>query len=169
MSRISVKMPNTYRYFLFTVFAISWVTGIAFFIFSNWITVEGDFGPEKHPLQYPILQLHGASAFFMMMLFGALLAAHMPVSWRLNRMRNIGLTLVTLVSVQVITAYFLYYLSNESIREVISYIHLAAGGCLPFVLFTHIAVGIRTRRTNQSKLKPISASLKTTDKPAKAA
>lgn len=146
MATISVKLPAFYRRSLYTFFVISWITGIAFFVFNTWITVEGDFGPEKHPLQYPSLQLHGASAFFMMMSFGAMLAAHIPASWRLKRSRNTGLTMAILIGLQIITAYGLYYLSNEDIRQWVSWLHLGVGISLPVVLITHITRGIKTRR-----------------------
>jgi len=152
MATISITLPPLFRRSLYTITALSWCTGIAFFILNNWITVEGDFGPEKHPLQFPTLQLHGASAFLMMMSFGAILAAHVPASWKTQRSRNMGITLTSIVGLQVISAYGLYYLSNEDIRLWLSWFHLGLGVSLPLVLGTHVVMGLRSRRRQRSAI-----------------
>jgi len=118
----------------------------------NGVTIEGDFGPEKHPLQFPTLQLHGASAFLMMMSFGAMLAAHLPASWKTKRSRNIGITLASVVGLQMIGGYCLYYLSGEDIRQWISWFHLSLGVSLPLILSSHVVVGRRSRRARRSAI-----------------
>jgi len=152
MATISVKLPPLFRRSLYSVTALSWCSGIAFFIMLNWVTVEGDFGPEKHPLQFPLLQLHGACAFLMIMSFGAMLAAHLPASWKTKRSRNIGIALATLIGLQMIGAYGLYYLSNEDIRQWVSWFHLGLGVSLPGVLATHVVMGVRSRRLKRSAI-----------------
>jgi hypothetical protein len=149
MARITVKIPLNYKKFLFSLLTISWVSGILFFILKTWFLVEGEFGPEKHPLQQPLLMLHGASAFLLMISYGALITGHVPSAWKLNRSRYIGITLVSILSFQIISAYMLYYLANESLRDIIAYMHLFAGISIPFILTTHIIIGIK-RRTSRS-------------------
>ena len=63
MAVITSRIPVFYRWFLYTITAASWLTGLMFFVLSRWFMVEGEFGPEKHPWQFPILMAHGASAF----------------------------------------------------------------------------------------------------------
>lgn len=152
MATISVKLPPVFRRSLYTITALSWCSGLAFFIMLNWVTVEGDFGPEKHPLQFPILQLHGACAFLMIMSFGAMLAAHVPASWRTQRSRNIGIALASLIGLQMISAYGLYYLSNEDIRQWVSWFHLSLGISLPLMLGSHVVMGLRSRRARRSAI-----------------
>lgn len=145
MRKIAVKIPPLYRRGLFFVLFISWCTGIGFFILSHWITVDGPFGPEKHPWQYPALQIHGAAAFFMLMAFGSIIASHLPMSWKTRRLRVLGILMISALSLQIIGAYLLYYLSNEDIRFWVANFHAALGLTLPAILFTHITVGIKTR------------------------
>ena len=150
MATISVTMPTFFRRSLYTLLAVSWCTGLTFFVFLNWVTIEGDFGPEKHPLQFSILQLHGACAFLMMMFYGALLGAHLPASWKTKRSRNIGIGLATLIGLQIISAYGLYYLSDEEIRQWVSWFHLGLGGGLPVMLATHVVMGLRSRSARRN-------------------
>ena len=108
--------------------------------------VEGDFGPEKHPWQFPVLMLHGASAFMVMFFFGFVMASHVPVAWKLKKIRALGILLVSAVSFQIISAYLLYYLANETVRDVIANLHAAVGFSLPIILTIHIVHAIRSRQ-----------------------
>ncbi|KAF3981669.1 MAG: hypothetical protein HFP81_03440 [Methylococcales symbiont of Hymedesmia sp. n. MRB-2018] len=143
---VKTKFPAPYRSLLFCVLFLSWVTGSGFYILSNWFTVEGDFGLEKHPWQFPVLMVHGASAFLMMIVFGALLIPHFISSWKMNRMRILGSILFASISFQIFTAYLLYYLANEEWRLWVSNSHALVGFILPFQLMLHIFLGIYLRR-----------------------
>ena len=88
----------------------------------------------------------------MMISYGALLISHVPAGWRLNRLRYLGIALISLVALQIITAWLLYYLGNETVREIVVWRHLAAGFALPFVLGAHILTGIRHRARRKKAL-----------------
>jgi len=144
---IKTYLPKKFKNILFLNISLSWITGICFFILSTWFTIDGEFGPESHPMQFPTLQLHAASAFLIMMLFGALVFSHLPNAWQQKRSRITGISLAIWVGIQIITAYCLYYLSNELAREIIEYIHLITGGCLPVIIFFHVTLGKKNRIT----------------------
>lgn len=147
MAYISSRIPLNFRVVIFVILAISWCSGIVFFVLNNWVSVEGDFGPEKHPLQFPALMIHAAAAFILMLMIGGILASHVPMGWKTKRLRKIGISLTVLFCIQVITAYLLYYLANEDIRIAVSYVHLACGFSFPFFLIAHIVIGIKSRRS----------------------
>ena len=151
---IKAKFSNFYRRTLYALFTVSWVTGTAFFSLSRWFMVEGDFGPEKHPWQFPVLMAHGASAFLVMFFFGFIMASHVPITWKLKQIRTIGIILVSCVVFQMISAYLLYYLANEEIRDVVANLHALIGFLLPVVLTIHIIHALRIRR----KAKKIAMS-----------
>ena len=138
---IKHKIPASYRRILYTILTFGWFSGVGFFIFSNYLTVEGDFGPEKHPWQFPLLKVHGAAAFLMMISYGALLTAHLPAGWKRGRGKNLGITLITLVAIQILSAYSLYYMTNEVLREYLVYLHLVSGALLPILLIAHVTLG----------------------------
>lgn len=154
MALIKHKIPTVYRRTLYSILALGWLSGIGFFIFNNYLTVDGDFGPEKHPWQFPLLKIHGAVAFAMMISYGALLTSHLPAGWKRGRGKKLGLSLITLVAVQILSAYSLYYMTDEVVRGYIVYLHLVSGGLLPVVLSTHVILG----RKNSSVRPMRSAS-----------
>lgn len=152
---IRLRFPMWLRRCFYTVFALSWVSGIAFYGLSRWMQIEGEFGPEKHPWQFPILKVHGAAAFLMMMAIGSLLTNHVPSAWRTQRSRKLGLTLVSGVSLMVISAWCLYYAADEQWRPIIGNIHASIGVSLPIILVFHIWHGRRAARlANAINLRP---------------
>ena len=136
-----MKMSPWFKKALYVALASSWISGITFFIMNKWLRVEGDFGLEKHPWQFNVLSIHGFVAFMMLMIFGAILVNHTPMSWKTKRLRTIGLFLSSLIVLQILSAYLLYYVSNESFRLVCMYLHLSIGASLPMILLIHIRKG----------------------------
>ncbi|MGB0637465.1 MAG: hypothetical protein ACPGN6_08670 [Gammaproteobacteria bacterium] len=151
MSKIGFRIPLTYRVILFVGLTSSWCTGLAFYYMNNWVTVEGAFGPMKHPAQQFVIMGHGAAAFVMLMCFGVLVVNHLPSAWRLRRSRYLGITLTALFSFQIITAYILYYIAGEESRALISNLHVFSGASIPIVLIGHIIRGRIQRRLAPSQ------------------
>jgi len=141
--RIGIRIPKLIRYLIYGFFIISLITGYTFFTLNQFVIIEGPFGPQKHPMQKYFLMTHGASAFIIMTLFGAMLAAHVPKTWDLKKNRNTGVTLITIISIQMITAYGLYYLVLGDYRIYLIYGHLISGTMLPIALIFHL---IRIKR-----------------------
>ena len=146
MAKITSRFPDAYRLGLFFLVAVSWCSGVTFFILDHWVRVEGEFGPERHPWQVSVLQLHGAGAFAMMIAFGYLLASHVPAGWKTGRMRFLGTTMVAVVAFLVVSAYLLYYLADDQLRVGLSWAHASAGFSLPFLLATHFVQAWLARR-----------------------
>jgi hypothetical protein len=138
MSVISLRIPQLYRRIFYSFLALSLCSGLLFFILEQWFVIEGEFGPQKHPWQGTVIRIHGASAFFMLMSFGALLAAHIPYGWKSTRSRKSGLVVASLVALQIVLGYLLYYLAGETIREYTGYVHILLGLIMPIALFIHV-------------------------------
>lgn len=139
------KYSHQYRRAMYSLFATSWLTGTTFFILNRWILAEGDFGPEKHLLQFPMLMVHGGSAFLMMFMFGVAIASHVTVNWHLKAVRRLSIFLVLAISFQMVSAYLLYYLFNEEVRDIIAILHAIVGFTLPVLLTLHIVHAWRVR------------------------
>lgn len=148
MKLISLRIPVLYRRFFYGFLALSLCSGVLFFIFNHWVEIEGEFGPQKHPLQAVFIRVHGAAAFFMLMSFGALLAAHIPYGWKSTRSRKSGIFIGALAFLQILLGYLLYYLANESIRQYTSYVHILFGLVMPLALYLHLQ---QRKKTRQSK------------------
>ena len=144
---MSIRLPARAKYPIYGVLLMAWCSGITFWILRTWFGVTGEFGLEPNPWQYPVLQLHGLMAFFMMINFGVMLSGHVLPAWRARPRPLSGIVFATLLGVSIASAYLLYYLGSDHIRNMISNVHLIVGFALPIVLFVHIRLlQRRTRR-----------------------
>jgi len=146
------KIQKPQRIWLFALFAIAWCSGVAFFILKTWFIVEGEFGLEKHPFQFSALQVHGFVAFLMMITYGYVMGTHVRDTWEEKPKQAFGILLVALPAFQMITAYLLYYVAKEELRETIEYLHLGVGFTLPFILMTHV---LRNKKIKESQIANI--------------
>lgn len=148
---ITLKITKRVRGIVIAVVCLSLVSGLAFYYLNTWVEIEGEFGPQKHPWQFPILKVHAISAFVMMFLYGMFWATHVQLGWRSKRSRNTGSVMTAVIGCQVVTAYLLYYLSDETWRLWTSYIHIAIGISIPLALFAHIVVARKQRALKLAK------------------
>ena len=152
VKKIGLKIPLGFRFILFVTLTVSWFTGVGFFLLETFFQIDGEFGTEKHPWQTPALSVHGGAAFLMMVWFGSLLSAHVPRGWETKRLRYWGLSLVGALTLQIITAYALYYSAHELTHIVVKWMHIGIGVSLPAILTGHILAG-RKHRKNLKRLK----------------
>lgn len=126
---------------LLAILGTSWVTGLLFYTFNNWVRINGPFGPERHPMQQLFLVFHGGSAFLMMVVYGFFLGYH---AWpRRKQASRLGRLLIGAIAVSIVSAYGLYYLGDPIIRQWALYTHLMTGFFLPVILFLHIRTMVK--------------------------
>jgi hypothetical protein len=154
---ITLKVPNTAKRLLQIFLTISFISGSLFFILNTWVVVEGEYGPEKHPAQFVSLQIHAISAFSIMVLYGAFWGAHLFLGWRTRRSRNTGIGLTTVIGLQVITAYLLYYVASDMFRQIVMWLHLCIGFSLPVWLMLHIRAAKQSKLISEEKIRATSA------------
>jgi MFS family permease len=129
---------NFGKWTLYLGVAVCFITGVLWLMLDNYFEKEGDFGPIKHPWQFNVLKIHGAVAMAMMMLFGGVLATHVRHYWRKNRSRKSGLLLVLSFVILIVSAYLLFYASEDIWRSSAQWLHIVFGIGLPLTLTIHV-------------------------------
>lgn len=145
MSLIRLVLPKTVRRAFYGLLIGGWLSGTAFFVLSRFVEIENEFGSQKHPWQSPVLALHGAMAFLMLMAIGALWLNHVPSGWRSRRSRKLGIALVSMTAVLAVSGWSLYYVAAEQWRSLVGNIHFAVGALLPLTVIAHVISGRRPR------------------------
>jgi hypothetical protein len=85
-----------------------------------------------------LMRIHGAAAMAGMVLFGALLARHVPCGWKQRASRISGAALLIALLWLVVSGYALYYSGTESLRAFASQTHFWIGIALAVVLGLHL-------------------------------
>lgn len=145
---MSIKVGKRYKNWLYFVLAISFLSGFIFFMLDNFVSIEGEFGLEKHPLQFLSLKIHGGAAFLMMITYGFFLGSHVKISWRVKPVRKFGIILMLIPALLALSAYILYYASNDEFHQIVGYIHFGLGMCFPIILLVHIILGKGKKMNN---------------------
>ncbi len=124
------------RRLLYATLAALFATGVA------WWALD-----EEAAVRPLLLALHGLAAMLSLLTLGAVSVLHVRASWRRRRNRSSGLLVVCSLILLVVTAFALYYVGQETFRDLASLVHLIIGLALPLILLTHLLLGIRSRQT----------------------
>jgi len=147
MTTIAMRLGNIQRVYLYIVGGVFTLSGIIWVYLHHFVRVEGEFGLLHHPVEPLLLKVHGISAALMLIGFGSVLPGHIPRAWALNRNIATGIIFFTVMTVLSLSGYFLYYLSDESIRDFTSILHWVLGLAFPVLAGIHIWRGYVSRRT----------------------
>ena len=150
MSKINAKISTKYRYFFYLMLMMSFISGSGYWLLKNYFMSEGDFGPQAHFLQYPLLQSHGFFAFWMLLCFGAIFASHIPVNWHRKQGRKSGVALLSAIGVLLICSYSLYYLVSQDWHWLLANSHTVIGITLPFILILHLKLARKSKNNKHT-------------------
>ncbi len=92
-----------------------------------------------------LIAAHGLAAMLFLLLLGAVAVLHVRESWRRKRNRLSGSVIATAMALLVLTAFGLYYLGSDLLREYASKVHLLVGVFVPALLAVHVVAGARSR------------------------
>lgn len=136
-SRRSARLTRARRLGLYAVGLGVWLSGGLWLLFHHFVRRTGPLGPGPHPLEWWWLTLHGAFGFTAIWTFGWLWSAHISRGWASGRRRASGGLLVGLLSGLTLSAYLLYYVGDEQLREPISLLHWSVGLLSPIAFAAH--------------------------------
>lgn len=140
-----IKLSPWQRWTIYHVFAVLFVTGLAWSLLHDGLPRLGYEALSELPVVPVLLDIHGAGAMAALVVLGFLMPQHIKWAWsgRLNRFTG-GLILAT-QGLFIATGYALYYAGDEIFRAYASDVHLVLGLGFPLVLVGHIIVGRRRR------------------------
>jgi hypothetical protein len=141
MKRSKLRLSLFTEFFVYLVFGILLVTGIAWMVFQARLD-------EGNHVSSLMLKLHGGAAVVSLILFGALIN-HVRKGWKSRKNRTSGLTLILAILFLVVTGYGLYYAGDEQLRTLISQWHSWVGLGIVLLLPAHVLIGRAFRRKSK--------------------
>ena len=130
-------MSRALRSWTMLLLAALWLTGIVWIVLHYLFPGHSDFGPTPNAWEPTTLRVHGIAAFFGVFLLGFLTARHVSETWRKQRNRASGLTLVTAYAVLALSGYALYYVTLDSAHMAVAKVHEIVGGAGILAALTH--------------------------------
>jgi hypothetical protein len=85
-----------------------------------------------------LMKIHGAAAMATLVLFGVLIARHVPTGWSAARANRLSGALLLATSLWLtLTGYLLYYSGSEALRDYASQTHFWVGVAFTAVFALH--------------------------------
>jgi len=143
MSKAIIRLGPRHKKLLYAGFALLWLSGAAWVAFHYFFQIQGDFGPEPHPLQIWWLRLHGLMAMAALALAGSLAPNHIRIAMNRRKNQRSGLPMLGLTVWLAATGYALYYFPTDDNAAWLPLLHWIAGLALPLMLAFHVRRGRR--------------------------
>lgn len=128
------RLPKWQRNFTHLVLTICALSGVVFFLKQDLGWWGGRDGAHD------VLIIHGVSAAFALMAFGAVLPAHIRISWIARRNITSGLSMLAVMGALILSGLLLYYGTEES-RDFAELMHEMIGFAAVAVFPLHILIG----------------------------
>lgn len=133
-----MRLSFQHQAWIYSAFGLLFVSGAVWLVFHYFVKIEGEFGPQVHPLEPWSLKIHGAAVMVFMFVLGTLLLSHMDKAWRLRRNLITGIAFVVMNAALIVTGYMLYYFGGETARPIISLVHWILGLAAPVLVALHV-------------------------------
>ena len=144
-SRRPSRLPRWQEWAVYVGLGLLVVSGIGWLVLDQSVRVIGEFGSEHHPAERWALILHGISAYFFLIVAGAMIPVHVQLGWRIGRNRSSGMIMASSCILLALTALGLYYFGDEVARHWTSVIHWGVGLAVGPMLAIHSINGRRGR------------------------
>jgi hypothetical protein len=130
-----LRLERGLRWSIYATSAVLFATGVAW-----WMLGDG-----HRAIRLYLIAAHGFAGMLFLVALGAILVMHVREGWRraLNWISG-SLMLATAVLLGL-SACGLYYLGSDTLRNLVSDLHIALGLFVPLIFVAHVALGRRAR------------------------
>jgi hypothetical protein len=130
-----LRLESGLRWSIYALVAALFATGLAW-----WVL---DKGPSSVRLY--LIAAHGLAAMAFLVALGATFTLHVREGWRRRLNRASGTVVLAVAGLLTLSAFGLYYIGSEALRDWASDLHIVVGIALPFLLAVHVVLGRRSR------------------------
>ncbi len=139
------RMPRRQRFAVYGVSVALWASGLLWLLLDQFFGRQGQFGPTPHPLQAPLLLLHGVVALVAAYTLGWISARHVLRWWTAGERRISGGVLTSVVIVLSVSGFALFFVSDDAGQRVARLTHEALGLAVALFAIQHWAFAARSR------------------------
>lgn len=133
-SRLSASLRSAVH----LVFSVLWLSGVAWLLLHYFAARPGEFGLVRHPLEAPLLLLHGVVAMLALFVLGWFAALHSADGSRRRARRASGWVLSTLIGVLAIAGCLQFFVSDEGVQSALRLVHEVCGVALLLPALAHL-------------------------------
>jgi hypothetical protein len=136
-ARHYARMPRRPRAAIYIVMGALWLTGCGWLILDQFAARRGPFGAVPHPLEPPLLLLHGVSSLAAMYLLGWITARHVLRWWTSDMRRLSGSALAAIIVLLVVSGFALFFVADDEWQRAAAVVHEVLGVAITVFAVQH--------------------------------
>jgi hypothetical protein len=138
-------MPRRQRLVVYGICIALWASGLLWLLLDVFFERRGEFGWVPHPLQPPILLLHGVLAIVSLYVLGWVSSHHALRWWSEGSRRSSGGAFLALSLVLTVSGFALFFLVDDDWRRAAKLTHEVVGVLVTLIALQHWAIRRRAR------------------------
>jgi hypothetical protein len=116
-------MPKALRWSLYGVGGALWLSGCVWLVLHLFFEATTQFGSEPHPLEPPLLLVHGVLAVPALYLLGWITSRHAIDGWRIARRRLSGGIIFIVLAILALSGFALFFVTGDAVRAAVALLH----------------------------------------------
>jgi hypothetical protein len=145
------RMPRGQRAAIYLIVGVLWVSGCAWLCLDQFAMQRGPFGNAPHPLEPPMLLIHGVASVASLYLFGWIGARHALRWWAGGLRRISGGMLAAILALLILSGFALFFLSSDAWQRYAAAAHDVLGVAVTLFALQHWFFGRRSARARLQK------------------
>lgn len=133
-----IRLQAAHKRLVYAIFTLAWTSGALWLLFHYFVTYQGAFGPQRHPLEAWWLRVHGFASMLALVVVGSLATNHMRHALRHRKSLGSGLSMLVLAVWLAATGYALYYFLSDDNAAWLPLLHWIPGLAVPVLLGAHV-------------------------------
>jgi quinol-cytochrome oxidoreductase complex cytochrome b subunit len=152
------RMPRRQRLAVYAISAVLWVSGLLWLLLELFFARQDQFGRAPHPLQPPLLLIHGVIAILAMYVLGWVSARHVVRWWTEGQRRVSGAAFTVVLCVLTLSGFALFFVSDDQWQHVSKLTHEVLGVGVTLLAAQHWFFGrrVHSAHVSRSRLGPSS-------------
>jgi uncharacterized membrane protein len=138
------RMPRRQRLAVYFVSTTLWASGLLWLILDEFFSRPEQFGRTPHPLQSPLLLIHGILAIISAYVLGWISARHVLQWWSGGLRRWSGGAFAVLVVILSLSGFALFFISADAWQRLSRLTHEALGTVIVLFAVQHWFFGRRS-------------------------
>jgi hypothetical protein len=144
------RMPRRHRLMVYAVSGVLWLSGLVWLVLDQFFARQQQFGRTPHPLESPVLLIHGVVAILAMYALGWISARHVLRWWMEDQRRLSGGVFTAVLFVLTLSGFALFFLSDDESQRIARILHEVLGVGITLLAAQHWFF----RRRSASALEP---------------
>jgi hypothetical protein len=130
-------MPGRRRAGIYLILGGLWLTGCGWLLLDLAVAKRGPFGKTPHPLEPPLLLIHGIMGILSLYLLGWISARHVLRWWPGGLRRASGGALAALLALLAISGFALFFASDDDWQHAAAVMHEVLGVAVTVFALQH--------------------------------